>query len=222
MLILDISLLVSSIIAIPTLFNFQTLFSIGYYSNQKVYPFSYTDGDGQLNVDTLIEYQDGNVHILFFTYSIDSRGEIIIQGINHLEYKIRVNGLIYYNTTRDWNPPQISFSSYQSLNLKKDDIVFLEGNVQIELQSQGTDYTEDIDYIINTIIPLNSYDVNQINLIIPWLITFNFIFLMVLCYFLLRILQRSKQEMHYEKVYKKKDEAYFEYLKKRKEEQQNT
>lgn len=204
--------------AAPTVFNFEEAFRVGYYSADKDYRTTYSDGYGELNMDMQLERYRENRYNYHFSCHFSSGSSVEVVGLKKINYTINVGGSILDTQIINFNPPTEHFSLSSSALIEQSLSITWSGLADVQFISNSIVQNETIAFNLRVTITLSSQDYYNIRLI-GYVVFFFWFLAFPLLPFILKAIFQPQFGIAYDEETKKKQKKYLDYFKEREEEQ---
>ncbi|MFX0082487.1 MAG: hypothetical protein ACFE94_12125 [Candidatus Hodarchaeota archaeon] len=180
---------------------------------------NYSEGSGGLRVNLRIDYQEEERYSGTLTLHTTSNGDVENIGISYIYYYIYVNSMTSKFNERNLNPPITSFSTNYTFYFDGDDNITVVGNAIAKFNVQGIVQNETINFDVSYFVPLSPSEISyQTEYPLIWLEVLDIVCMIVLIYAIVKIVKSIKHDLLYTEEEKKKDEAFFKYIKEKERE----
>lgn len=204
--------------AAPTVFDFEDAFRVGYYSADKDYRTTYSDGYGELNMDLQLERYREDRYNFHYSCHFSSGSSVEIVGLKKINYTISVGGSILDTQIINFDPSTEQFSRSSSALIEQGVSIIWSGLADVQFISNSVVQNETIEFILRTTVTLSSEDYYNIRLI-AYVVLFFWFLAFPLIPFVLRAIFQPQFGVAYDEETKKRQKKYLDYFKKREEDQ---
>ena len=135
-----------------------------------------------------------------------------------MTYSIYVDSGLQRFGNENWDPSINNYKIYLTTSLSKDDNVTLKGSAYISFEISGIPHTDMINYTVSDLILFSVVEIyNNWEVLLIWVEVLYVIFIIILGFAAYRIYKKIKFNLWYTEEMRKKDEEFFEVLRKERE-----
>lgn len=156
-------ILVVYILGFVIIFNYKTVFGIGYYLNDKNFTTTYSDGTGGVDVEIYALHIGALDHYYGIEITAFSSTDSHLEGITYLDYRIRTSvtkKLLTINYSSPITTYSIGYFPRLQTKLKQNDNLSCKGTVDIEFKVNDINEIRRISFEINVIIIMDGEAIN--------------------------------------------------------------
>lgn len=206
----------------------QEIISLGISEFNEEENYSYSSGEGLVDVDMIISF-DEDVEISplasyfnrFLFITLRTTGDVDSIGIYYLYYESFINGNFRDYEEEIWTTPiNPQINDLRIYPLNKYDNYTIMGYADVQFNDGLIIHNETVTFTFTYIVSINGNDLFEIEIATVWIEIIDIVAIIFMIRALYRTI-RGPVKYKYDEEMQRKDREYFEYLKKKKETESN-
>ncbi|MCK4287161.1 MAG: hypothetical protein KAX18_13210 [Candidatus Lokiarchaeota archaeon] len=202
----------------PIALNFVEAISFRDAESLENYRTYYSDGYGELNMELRLEGFAEERYYYSISCRLTSGSGVEIVGIILLNTSVDARGLILKADVFNWDPPHEQYSYDATVRLTKNDVISWSGSAEVQYISNSFTRNETYNYILRIMVPMGSQDYFNLAIIsnfvfFSWLLAFPVIPIV------LNSIIKPSFGVPFDEEARKKQKKYFDFFRKKQEEQ---
>jgi hypothetical protein len=216
-----IILLISVGVIFYYVINIFTILGKNQFDTHKDYTIDYSQGSGRIYIDFQIKYDSENSFLSKIVFQTTSTGDVEEIGISYFSFNVFVD--VNFRSTEQENfiDPVTTYDYLFSISgIYKNNIILCEGYFDVKFNVNDVVQNETINFNLSIKMPIEP---NQIffesDLPAIWIEMILFISLAVIAIFISKTIKKLRYEIIYPEKHKKRDDEFWDYIRKKAEEQ---
>ncbi|MFX0074319.1 MAG: hypothetical protein ACFE96_02675 [Candidatus Hermodarchaeota archaeon] len=199
-------------------FKFEEYFNIGYFSTEKNYRTTYSDGYGEVNTALELERIRDDTYSYRILLRFSSGSSVEVVGLKQINYSITLAASSLTSLLMDFDPPTIQFSRTSAARIDTNNLMVWRGTAEVQYISQSLVQNETIQFVLRVKMSMSQEDYYNIGLI-----SYVTLFLWVMAFPIGPIILKAVFQPNFRGVFdeetQKKQRKYLDYFKKDENEQ---
>lgn len=205
----------------PIVFNFEEYFRIGYYSVERNYRTTYSDGYGQLNMGVQLTLVRDDRYDYDASCFFTSGNNVDIIGLKFINHTINVGGSIITAEVLNFDPPTEQLTRRSRAKLEHGVSLVWSGSAEVQFISESVVQNETIEFSLVATITLTAQNYYELGLL-SYVVLFLWFLAFPITPFVLKAIFQPRFGVPLDDDTEERHKRYLDYFKKSKEEQEKT
>lgn len=219
-IIIIIILIIASGFDLFLIFNLYNIFDVRHYNTKKNYTIDYSQGTGGIWLGFYLSHEVGDQFSGNLVFKTTSSGDVEVVGISSFNFNVYKDEDLSGSGYNTFIEP-IEYYNYPLIinAVEKNHNISCRGNVDMKFNVGGVIQNETINFEISIIMPIDPAEiVNLHDISLFWVEILLIISLIVMISYIGKIIISEKRKSRYSKEMKKRDEKFWDYIRKKSEE----